>query len=210
MAISKFRHLQPKGSVQQVNGKSDKKCMFWAKFALRKEIWLDNFSHFYICLNLARDVLNLKKLEGVTKYWAFKEKMQNKPKNIFCTVARSCFTKVQQCNSVSVIILCDRCAHMCTKMLPTQVLALCTQCRPIDWHTLQTAQTQEVDAQTTLKVFVPIHSLIPQLFSNINYGDFDTKSWVIFRRLYVWNVIKCAKSVLFRRKPLVNEKTWFP
>ncbi len=48
-------HLEPKGPVQ-VNGKSDKKCIFCANFALRKKIGSITFSQFYICLNLARDL----------------------------------------------------------------------------------------------------------------------------------------------------------
>ena len=57
-------HLEPKGPVQ-VNSKSDKKCTFCAKFALRKKIGSITFSQFYICLNLARDLyINIKKLGG--------------------------------------------------------------------------------------------------------------------------------------------------
>ncbi len=39
-----------------------------------------------------------------------------------------------------------------------------------------------------LKVLVPIHSLSPNFFQI--YGDFGTKSWVIFRRPYVWNLMR--------------------
>ncbi len=39
-----------------------------------------------------------------------------------------------------------------------------------------------------LKVLVPILSLIPQLFSNT--WRFWYQSWVIFRRLYVWNFMR--------------------
>ncbi len=39
-----------------------------------------------------------------------------------------------------------------------------------------------------LKVLVLIHSFIPSIFFFLHtYGGFGTRSWVIFRRLYVWS-----------------------
>ncbi len=64
MAISKlaFRTKKP----LQVNGKTDKKCIFCAEFALRKKFGSIPFSQFYIFQNLAKNLhINVKKL-GVT------------------------------------------------------------------------------------------------------------------------------------------------
>ena len=86
------RHLEPKGPVQ-VNGKSDKKCTFFTKFALRKKNRLHNFFSIYIYMFKSR-------------------KTQNIPKNRnFCTVARYRFIKAKQGNSVSANTFCDRCVH---------------------------------------------------------------------------------------------------
>ena len=58
------RHLEPKGPVQ-VNSKRDKKCTFWAKFALRKQNGSITFSQFHTCLKLAKDLhIDVKKLGG--------------------------------------------------------------------------------------------------------------------------------------------------
>ena len=80
------RHLEPNSGPVQVNDKSDKKCTFCAKFALRKKIGSITFSQFCICLNLARTLhINGKKLGGHSS--CFKKKPQNRPKNCnFCTI----------------------------------------------------------------------------------------------------------------------------
>ncbi len=54
-----------------------------------------------------------------------------------------------------------------------------------------------------LKVLVLIHSLIPQLFSNIR--RFWYQSWVIFRRLCVWNFMR--KVSVFLRE-ISKKPSW--
>ena len=123
------RQLEPKGLVQ-FNGKSDKKCTFCAKFAFeKKKNGSITFSQFYICLNVARALhININKLGGGSLFSLKKKNAKKTPKNShLCTIARYRFTKAQQCNSVSAFTPCNRCVPG-RKMLPTRVLALCTQC----------------------------------------------------------------------------------
>ncbi len=81
------RHLEPKGPVQ-VNGKSDKKCTFCAKFALIKKVDSITFSQFYICSNLARDLhIKVKRIGGHGS--RFSRKMQNRPKNLIFVLLRA-------------------------------------------------------------------------------------------------------------------------
>ncbi len=52
------------------------------------------------------------------------------------------------------------------------------------------------EQQAKLKVLVPIHSLIPQIFSHM--WRFCTRSWVLFRRLCVWSFM-CKLSVVWEK-----------
>ena len=63
-----------------------------------------------------------------------------------------------------------------------------------------------------LRVLVPIHSRIPQLFSNIIMEIFGTISWLIFRRLCVWfffSQSRCDSGEISKKTPWKLENVVF-
>ncbi len=116
-------HLEPKGPVQ-VNGKSDKKCTFWAKFILREKKKKKNG---LLCFSLARDL----HINGKTGGWGvtvvFPKKSKTDPKIAIFVLLRDIVSQKHNCNSVSAITPCDRSIPR-QKMLPMRALALFTQC----------------------------------------------------------------------------------